>query len=111
MPNGYLYIKAGGKMHSASRLAWSAAHGGIPSGLEIDHINRVKTDNRLANLRLVTSSQNKDNRAFRSNTVGLTGVSIHKKSGLFRARRKNKTLYFKTKEEAAEAYAKMAKSL
>lgn len=47
--NGYLY---------AHRVIWEAVHGEIPEGLEIDHLNGRKADNRASNLDAVTKSQN-----------------------------------------------------
>lgn len=104
--NGYLFIKIGGKNFSAARLAYSLTVCALPSGLEIDHINRIKTDNRISNLRLVTRKGNLENREFKPNRCGFTGVSAHK-SGLFRARYKSKVRYFKTIESAAQAYVEM----
>ena len=106
MPNGYLYIKTGGKQISASRLAWELIYGKIANGLEIDHINRNKQDNRIENLRVVTRAENLANRAFKPNACNATGVSLHKRSGLFRARYKNKTAYARTIEEASRVYAR-----
>lgn len=40
------------------RCVWEAHVGPIPDGLEINHINGVKTDNRLANLEVCTRSEN-----------------------------------------------------
>lgn len=52
-----------------------------PEGLEVDHINRVRLDNRLANLRNVTRSENLLNKSpYSSNTSGVTGVSYNKKN-------------------------------
>ncbi len=107
-PNGYLRIKIGGRQMSAARLAYTLAVGPIPEGLEIDHINRIKDDNRIANLRLVTRSGNLENRIFSPNAAGHTGVSLHK-GGLYRARHKDAVKYFRTAEEAAECYAVMKK--
>lgn len=59
--NGYCCIRLEGATHKAHRLAWLYVHGVWPSG-EIDHINGVKSDNRIANLRDVTKSVNQQNR-------------------------------------------------
>jgi hypothetical protein len=106
-PNGYLFIKMGGRSHSASRLAWELTRGAIPIGLEIDHINRVRDDNRIANLRLVTRAENLANRTLAPNMCGSTGVSLHKKSGLYRARHKDRVKYAATIEEAAKLYEEL----
>ena len=45
----YLYIH---------RLVWETFNGKIPDGLQIDHINTVRDDNRLVNLRVVTHKEN-----------------------------------------------------
>lgn len=42
----------------AHRLLWEHTHGPITNGLTINHINGIKTDNRLTNLELMTVSQN-----------------------------------------------------
>jgi hypothetical protein len=60
--NGYLVIKINGRFYKGHRLAWYLASGEWPDRtLEIDHINEVKGDNRLCNLRLVTRSENQKN--------------------------------------------------
>jgi HNH endonuclease/Helix-turn-helix domain of resolvase len=60
--NGYitfhLYIDGKQKHPLAHRIVWAAFHGPIPKGLEINHKNGVKYDNHLANLELVTRSEN-----------------------------------------------------
>ena len=105
--NGYLYIKANQKQHSASRLAYTLAYNTHPGELQIDHINRIRDDNRPENLRLVTSSQQCFNKEYRTNKSNARGVSLHKKTGLYRARYKNKTTYHKTVAEASQNYQKM----
>lgn len=55
---GYLQVNVGGRLAMAHRLIWESVHGPIPDGLEINHKNGVKDDNRIANLELVTKSEN-----------------------------------------------------
>ena len=52
--NGYRVI---GKT-TVSHIIWVAANGPVPYGMQIDHINGNKQDNRLCNLHLVTASEN-----------------------------------------------------
>lgn len=58
---GYIIIRFNGKQYKAHRLAWLVTHGELPTG-EIDHINRIKSDNRIVNLRDVDKSVNQQNR-------------------------------------------------
>ena len=46
------------KMHLVHRLVYEAFNGQIPEGLQVNHINEVKTDNRLSNLNLMTPKEN-----------------------------------------------------
>jgi hypothetical protein len=88
-----------------------------PNGITTDHINRDKLDNRKANLRQATRSQNQVNRGLQSNnTSGYKGVHYDKLRNIWRARvvvdRKGINLGdFKTPEEAAQAYNEKAKEL
>ena len=75
---GYTIIQIGGRKLHAHRLAWLYMTGKWPAR-EIDHINRVRSDNRFANLRQATSTQNKHNTTDRvTNTSGHRGVTWHK---------------------------------
>lgn len=58
---GYKYVQVGDKKVPIHRFIWEAFNGEIPEGMEIDHINTIRNDNRLCNLRMVSSSQNKRN--------------------------------------------------
>jgi hypothetical protein len=60
---GYLrvWIKGHG-YYPAHRIAYALYHGMDPHPLEIDHINRNRSDNRISNLRAVTPSENSKNR-------------------------------------------------
>ena len=74
-PKGYHRIGVDLKRYLTHRLAWFYVHGVWPAG-EVDHINRDHTDNRIANLRDVTPSENQHNKqSMSNNTSGLTGVS------------------------------------
>jgi hypothetical protein len=66
MRNGYYYVPVilSGKqrMLAAHRLVWFLLTGSDPWPLEVDHINRDRSDNRICNLRLCTRQQNSANR-------------------------------------------------
>ena len=72
--HGYIRIKLLNWQYRFHRVAWAMVTGSFPAG-EIDHINGLRVDNRWANLREVSSQENKKNLA-RSpkNTSGVTGV-------------------------------------
>jgi hypothetical protein len=55
--HGYSYCTVAGKRYAAHRLAWLYVYGEWPRN-DIDHINRDRLDNRIANLRDVTRSAN-----------------------------------------------------
>lgn len=72
--SGYRYGKIGGATERAHIIAWVIAHGAPPVGC-IDHINHIRTDNRLVNLREVTKRENHLNmKISAANTSGVTGV-------------------------------------
>jgi len=54
-----LYRDGRVKNHMVHRLVALAFFGKIPSGLQVNHKNGVKTDNRVENLELVTPEQNR----------------------------------------------------
>lgn len=71
---GYMQIRVCGRNYLGHRLAWFMVYGYWPD-FQIDHINRDRADNRLANLRLVTASENKQNCKRRSSSKsGIKGV-------------------------------------
>ena len=72
----YFVVRVAGKSYQVSRIAWSLGHREDPWPYMIDHINRIRTDNRLRNLRLVSRQQNQMNSSLRkNNTSGAKGVS------------------------------------
>lgn len=73
--DGYEVIRVGGDQFRTNRLVWELHHGPIPDGLQIDHINGDRRDNRAANLRAVTAAENNKNmRLSHRNTSGILGV-------------------------------------
>jgi len=58
--SNYIVMRINGKMYFAHRLAWLYVYGKFPDK-NIDHINCIKTDNRISNLRNVTNSVNMQN--------------------------------------------------
>ena len=83
---GYLLISVQSRLYKAHRLAWLYAHGSWPKD-QLDHVNRVRTDNRIENLREVTNKQNHQNKSKpSSNTSGHTGVCWHKRISKWVAR-------------------------
>lgn len=72
---GYVTISYRRKAYRAHRLAWPYVYGEYPKNL-IDHINGVRADNRIANLRPATNSQNLMNsKVRRESKTGIKGVS------------------------------------
>lgn len=74
---GYLRIKIKERYYMAHRLAWLISFGDWPQG-QIDHINCIKLDNRLSNLRCVTNAVNAQNRltpTANNKSSALLGVS------------------------------------
>ena len=60
--NGYRRISVNRKIYLLHRLIYETFNGKIENeSLVIDHINTVRDDNRLENLRLVTQSENMNN--------------------------------------------------
>ena len=102
---GYIRIGINNKEYSAHRLAWLYVYGNFPKG-QIDNINHDTSDNRICNIRDVSNHENRKNMSIgKNNTSGITGVSIRKSTGRWRAtishNRKSIHLgYFSTKEEA-----------
>lgn len=115
-PDGYVSIEIDHRPYQAHVLAWFYVHGSWPTQT-LDHRNGVRADNRMANLREASQTQNNANAKLRSNnTSGAKGVTWDRWSSKWMAqiavngRRKNLGR-FDTVEAAQAAYAEAARKL
>ena len=104
MAHGYLRFKFRHIDTTCHRAAWAHFYGEWPTA-ELDHINGIRSDNRISNLRLATRNQNSYNQVSRSKS-GFKGV--WQKGKRFRAciTKNYKTIHigtFNTIEEAVNA--------
>ena len=105
-PRGYFYLDTGKGRYAVHRILWAMYHGDWPTK-EIDHIDRNKSNNAIANLRDVSSRENEANKERKGNLP----LGVHRKNKRFEAR-----LYangsrsylgtYGTPEEASAAYQK-----
>lgn len=85
--DGYLTVSVHGRMYPVHRIVMLMCYGFYGEGLEVDHINHVRNDNRLVNLRFVTHGGNMRNKSVNSkNTSGVTGAYFLKDRKKYRAR-------------------------
>jgi hypothetical protein len=101
-PDGYIQIGVDYKYHYAHRIIFEMFNYEIPEGMQVDHIDRNRLNNRLENLRLATNQENQRNKYAK-------GFTWNKRFNAFQAQimvnKKNKNLgYYKTQEEARAAY-------
>jgi Drexlerviridae HNH endonuclease len=106
---GYWVVELNGRRLYVHRIVWILHFGGVPEGWQIDHINRVKSDNHIKNLRLATHIGNGQNRRLnRNNTSGSANISYDRRKNRWRYDKQIAGLkelrIFKTKAEAL-AYA------
>ena len=110
MSTGYKYRRLQGVFLREHRVVWEEHNGPIPEGMQIDHINGDKQDNRIENLRLATNQQNSCNRkgANSNSKSGVRGVQ-QLPSGSYRVRVGNSHLGTFKDLELAELVAEEAR--
>lgn len=100
---GHLLVNINYVEFKAHRVAFKMYYGRDPV-LEIDHINRIPSDNRICNLREVTRSQNQRNSRIRSDSkLGIKGVRMDRRKFIARINVDGTNLYLGTFNTAAEA--------
>lgn len=115
--NGYLSIQLDGRIYLAHRLAWLYSFGAWPS-LDVDHIDGVRANNSIGNLRQASKSTNAQNirRAHIDSTSGVLGVWKGKGRNKWTSALKvdgkiHHIGNFGTSKEAEEAYLKAKRAL
>lgn len=103
-PRGYISLTINKKRYYAHRLAWLFVYGVWPD-LAVDHINRDPADNRIANLRLASQTENCQNREAKGVSYVATRNSPKKYAAqICHEGRRFQLGYFATEEEARAAY-------
>jgi hypothetical protein len=84
--DGYLVINIKGQEYRAHKLA-AIILNLYEEGMEVDHVNGIRNDNRKCNIRVVTKKENAKNKRLRiNNNSGIHGVSMIKETGRWRVR-------------------------
>ena len=97
--DGYHYIGINYNRYKRSRLAWLYVYGYFPES-NIDHIDRIKDNDKIKNLREVSQSCNVRNSSLlKTNKSGVKGVNIPTRAPEYwiatgRINNKSKTLYY-----------------
>ena len=104
--SGYRQVKLSKKSVLVHRIIWLMFNGSYPE--QIDHINRIRTDNRIENLRAATNTTNQHNLSIRiDNKTGVTGVNMVYEKYQARIGVNGRRIYlgiFDSLSEAADAY-------
>jgi hypothetical protein len=111
----YSQIKINGRLHQAHRVIFLWHHGYLPQ--TVDHINRIKSDNRIENLRPATHSQQAQNQAPRKDgSCKWRGVTLQAEHGKYQAILCANSIryylgWFENPDDAATAYNEAATEL
>lgn len=112
--NGYLMARIGGVVGYIHQFVWFYVHGIWPDH-DIDHKDRNRQNNRAGNLRRATESQNSGNSpVHKDSKSGIKGVHPKRDGWCAQIMCQGQRVTlgsFKTKEDAAAAYAMAANKL
>ena len=83
-PSGYyafsLTTNGRSRTYYCHRVVWELHNRPLVAGETIDHVNMVRSDNRIENLRIASRSENMQNRKrLRNNASGIKGLSYHRR--------------------------------
>ena len=106
--NGYRRVSVQSKSIGAHNIIYIMHNGDTPKGLEVDHIDHNRQNNRIENLRLVTRLENNHNKTLskrnKSGTHGVRRIENGKWRVVIMSNRKKIHLgYFHEKDEAIRA--------
>ena len=113
--HGHLIVRLDYKIHYVHRLVWLYVYGVMPQNC-IDHINCIRHDNRLSNLRDVSVAENSQNRqkAQSNNSCGFLGVTKRRNKWEFCCKAFGKAITkggFATPELAYAAYIETRRTM
>lgn len=98
---GYISIRYKREQHLAHRLAFLLSGREIPEGFVVDHINNIRDDNRLSNLRLLSRSANALNRKRKLSTGNVDFIGKSYAVRFIYNKKQFRKGGFLTKEDAA----------
>ena len=80
--SGYVYVTYRGNKYPVQYVVWALHGRDVPKGFVLDHINTIRDDNNITNLRIGTNSQNNMNKSVTSrSTTGVKGLTYHTTEG------------------------------
>ena len=109
--DGHLRVFIDGSPYQLHRIVWLMHTGNDPFPYEIDHINRIRDDNRIDNLRLVTTQDNLKNKSlYSTNKSGYPGVLKRGKRYTAQYKHNGVKHYIGTFDSALDAYEAIVKA-
>lgn len=102
--SGYLQYTFDGITMRVHRFIWTCFNGGIPEGHEINHINSIKTDNRLENLECISLAENRKKAVKTKEMLNTRAKNAHNKQRYVASKDlvTNEEKFFKSKNQASQ---------